>query len=127
MSVIERIKELQLPSGQYVVIGSGLLDAYGLREANDIDLVVLPNLFDQLRASGLYTECHKGQEVYLTEKNIEIWLDWGAEFTCEHLLTSAVVIEGIAFVNPDILIHKKRSRGTVKDLDDILLLKEHIS
>ena len=45
----ERVKDLGLPLGQLIVIGSGLLDQLGIRAASDIDLVVSNELFNALK------------------------------------------------------------------------------
>ncbi len=36
MNIIERTKKLNFPLGKYVVVGSGILEALGIRSANDI-------------------------------------------------------------------------------------------
>ena len=41
MDVIAEVKKLDLPLGQYVVIGSGIMAQLGLREANDVDIAVI--------------------------------------------------------------------------------------
>ena len=46
------IKDLGFALGQYVVVGSGIMAAYGLKEAQDIDLVATPTLFAELERSG---------------------------------------------------------------------------
>lgn len=51
VSLIERIKELRLPEGQFMVSGSGILDVLGIRSAEDIDLLVSPELF---RSKGTF-------------------------------------------------------------------------
>ena len=56
MGIIERVKKLRLPFGQYVVIGSGTLDALGIRRAVDIDIAVLSELHAALRATGEWEE-----------------------------------------------------------------------
>jgi len=38
MNIVGRLKKLNLPLGQRVVVGSGILDALGIRPAHDIDL-----------------------------------------------------------------------------------------
>ena len=49
MNVIAEVKKLRLPFGQYVVIGSGIMAQLGLREANDVDIAVTPDLHVKLR------------------------------------------------------------------------------
>ena len=56
MNIVERIKKLNLPVGHYVVVGSGVMDALGMRPAHDIDIAVTPELFKTLRTSGVWEE-----------------------------------------------------------------------
>ncbi len=127
MSILERVKQLQLPEGEYVVIGSGLLDAWGIRVTQDIDLAVSDTLYKILRASGQYTIEEKFDDELLTGSDIEIWRDWKADAPFEVLSKTAVEIDGIKFVHPDILLKRKMERGTPKDIKDIELLKEHLT
>ncbi len=46
---IKRVKKLNLPTNEYVVIGSGLLDVLGIRKAVDIDIVASRQLFKKLQ------------------------------------------------------------------------------
>lgn len=127
MSIIERVKALNLPKGEFVVIGSGLLDAWGIRESNDTDLVASESLFSALRESGKYKIGEKYGSQLLHSDDLEIWPDWKADATFEVLSNSAVEVDGIKFVHPDILIKRKRESGTSKDLKDIQLLKDYLA
>lgn len=126
MRITERVHALGLPTDQFVVIGSGLLDAYGLRPASDIDLIVTPQLFDLLKTSGEYQEGIKNNEPYLENGDQEIWLSWGEGRDFAHLKQNSETIEDIMFVNPQFLIERKRERGTEKDVNDIKLLEEYL-
>jgi hypothetical protein len=126
MSIITRIRALGLPEDQIVVIGGGLLDAYGLRGANDIDLVVTPALFSQLEALGTYEKGSRGAEQYLINDDVDIWQSWGEGNDFAKLHSSGVMVDGIMFVNPQFLIEQKRERGTEKDLRDIALLEGYL-
>jgi hypothetical protein len=122
-NIAERVKALQLPLDQIVVIGSGLLDVLGLRDSGDVDLVVTTELFDELRATELYDEEEKYGDTVLLKDDLEIWRDWSKELPFATLQQSAVIINDIQFVNPKILIEMKRRRGSEKDLHDIQLLE----
>lgn len=54
MSVIDKVRTLGLPDDEYIVIGSGLLDAWKLRTSSDIDLVVSPERFNKLARDEKY-------------------------------------------------------------------------
>lgn len=126
-SLLQKLKALNLPKGEYVIIGSGLLEAWGLRESHDIDLVASPQLYAQLRASDEYTLAEKHNDEVLLSDDIEIWRDWKADATFDVLRASAIQVEDELFVHPDILIKRKAERGSAKDLDDIRLLKAYLA
>ena len=129
-SVVQRVKELQLPENEYVVIGSGLLDALNLREAHDLDLAVSDQLFDAFAASGNFNKLERyGAEVLegSTEvtKDIEVWKQWQDDLPFEVLSSKTVIVDGVAFAHPETIIGRKELRSLEKDLRDIKLLKEH--
>lgn len=126
--IIERVKDLSFPEGEYVVIGSGLLDALGYRDAQDIDLVVSDLLYKQLEnSSDFKAEIRYGRPMLFCERDeIEIWRDWKDDASFEMLKNTAVIIEGVAFAHPNIIIRRKQERGSEKDLQDIQRLKEYL-
>lgn len=130
MMFIEKLRQLNLPTDEYVVIGGGLLDALGLRPANDIDLVVSQALYARLKDTGRYDVTTKNGEERLEQEALEIWRSWNHgehehEPNFEALFAESVVVDAIHFVNPQYLIARKSERGTAKDLADIALLKAH--
>lgn len=52
LSILDKVKALNLPLGEYVVAGAGILEALNIRETNDIDLAVTKDLHRRLRESG---------------------------------------------------------------------------
>lgn len=124
-SIVDRVKALGFPLDEIVVIGSGLLDAYGLREASDVDLVASEALFNDLKQTGQYDlEIRHNDEVLLGQ-DIEIWRDWGE--TYEVLVEQAVVVKDVRFASPRSIIEWKQQRGTEKDLNDIRMLEEYLN
>lgn len=126
MAIVERVKALGLPLDQLVVIGSGLLDAYGLRQAADLDLSVSPELFESLKKSGDFTLNERSGLPFLYKDDVEVWLGWNADIVFEDLKTDAVYVDGVAFANPAVIIKRKTERGLEKDLRDIKLLEEYL-
>ncbi|MEJ0053162.1 MAG: hypothetical protein WDN10_00315 [bacterium] len=129
MTIVEKVKELNLPFGQYVVIGSGLLEALGIRKAQDIDVAVLPNLYDRLRASGEWGEEEKYGKIFLVREGIEIspktsWDEYTT--TTEEAIASAMIIDGVPFMSPKELIKFKTAMGRELDFRDIDLLNEYL-
>lgn len=126
MSVIDKVRDLNLPDDQYVVIGSGLLDAWGLRQSNDIDLVVSAAQFDMLARDEKYTQGWKGSDRFLTWEEYEIFDNWGDDGAFEVLMKDSIIVEGVRFVSPEYLIAWKRKRAWKKDIQDITLLKRRL-
>ena len=130
MNVIAEVKKLDLPLGQYVVIGSGIMAQLGLREANDVDIAVTPALYATLRASGQWEEEERYGKIFLKQGAVEInpQLDWeGYATTAEEAIASATIIDGVPFMNLTELLKFKRALGRAKDLPDIVLIEEYLA
>jgi hypothetical protein len=127
MNIITEVKKLDLPLGEYVVIGSGIMAQLGLREANDVDIAVNPDLYAKLRASGEWEEEERYGKIFLKKDAVEInpRLDWESYSTsAEEAIASATIIDGVPFMNLNELVMFKRALGRAKDLADIVIIKE---
>ena len=130
MAITSRIKALGLPDGQFVVIGSGVMDALGLREANDIDLVVSPELFARLKADSTWKAKQEHGETVLTHDDVEVWLGWGTadgQPNFDELYDGGITIEDIRFANPEFVRDWKRAANRPKDIEDIRLLEDYLA
>lgn len=129
MRIINRIKALNLPPEQYVVIGSGILDALNLRKAKDIDISATENLYKKLRQSGEWKEKTKYNKVFLVADGIEInpQLNWDKyPTTTKEAIETATIIDGIPFLNIKETILFKKALGRKKDLEDIKTIKQYL-
>jgi len=52
MDIIEKIKKLDFPQGQYIIVGSGPMVVRAIKESNDIDIVVSVKLFEKCKQDG---------------------------------------------------------------------------
>ena len=130
MNIIAEVQKLDLPLGQYVVIGSGIMAQLGLRETNDVDIAVTPDLYAKLRASGEWEEEERYGKIFLKKEAVEInpRLDWESySTTAEDAIASATIIDGVPFMNLNELVAFKRALGRVKDLIDIVIIEEHLA
>lgn len=129
MNIIEKVKKFNFPSGEYVVVASGPLEALGIRKASDIDIAVTPALHTKLKASGEWEEKVKYGKTFLQQDGIEIIpsLSW-SEYptTTEEAIASAMIIDGIYFMNLEELKKFKKALGREKDLKDIELIDKYI-
>ena len=127
MNIIERMKKLNLPQGQYVIIGSGPMDVLGIRPAHDIDIAVTPELFKTLHASGEWEEEERYGKIFLMRDggldiNPELcWSDYPT--TTAEAIASAFVIDGISFMNLEELKRFKIALGREKDKADVTLIE----
>jgi hypothetical protein len=130
MDIFKKLAELDLPLGQYVLVGSGALAARGIREANDLDIAVTGQLWAKLYASGEYVEVSRYGRPFLEAEGVDIikqlnWADYST--TAEEAIRTADSINGYPFLNINETIKFKRAMGREKDILDIKLLEEHIA
>jgi len=128
MNIIERIKRLNLPMGKYVVVGSGTLEALGIRPANDIDIAVTPDLFKILQKTGGWEEEERYSKIFLKQDGIDVipqlsWSDY--PITTEMAIASALLINGVPFMNLEELKCFKLALGRQKDMADIALIENY--
>ena len=128
MDIFEKVKNLNLPLGEYVVIGGGILEALGIRKTNDLDIIVTPKLLKELGKTGKYKEEIKWGKLFLIGDKIEIGskLDWENYSTkLDKAIKTAVVINGIPFLNIEETIKFKKALNREKDLKDLVLIKNY--
>lgn len=134
MTIFERVKALGLPEGAYALMGSALLDAWGLRKANDIDLIVTPTLYDELKRRGweeyrkengfTYLNYRDAQAVSSAERHAPPFHEYPR--SKQTLIDEAVCIKGTAFVSATDIIAVKKIYGRKIDLRDIQLIEEYL-
>jgi hypothetical protein len=128
MNIVERIKKLNLPVGHYVVVGSGVMDALGMRRAHDIDIAVTPELFKTLRTSGAWEEEERHGKIFLKQDGIDIipelsWPEYPT--TTEEAIASALIIDDVPFMNLEELKKFKTALGREKDKAAIALIENY--
>ena len=128
MHFAERVKQLDIPPDKLVIIGSGVLDVLGLRQANDIDAVVPAELFADLCAREDWTIAAKHRELVAQKADAEVFLSWGSDGrpNFEELYDGGIEREGMRFAHPQTVIEWKRLRDLPKDRRDIELLQMHL-
>jgi len=131
--VIDKTKELNLQPGEYIVIGSGILDAMGIREAHDVDMVVSQEVYDKLKTSGfkeLKVILHDSEKKkILTKGDYEIctyWEDGRGKLYLDDLLKESQEVGGVTFVSLEMLRNWKKWAGREKDLRDIKLISTEL-
>lgn len=132
MNVIEEIKKLNLPIDRYVVIGGSSLAVRGIRETEDIDLVVSKDLLEEYKQKeGWHTHprLDTTKEPGLTNGPVEMYPDigYGVEDSFEEMISRADIVEGIPVASLEDIIRIKETYKREKDLRDIELIKTYIA
>ena len=131
MEIFKRIEKFNLPYGQYAVFGSALLDVWGLRKANDLDIIVTPELYQKLKGDGWQEQQGHGFTFLIKEdanvSTVQAKATDGDYFPDRlQLIKEAVEINGFPFVRAEEVIACKTAYGREKDLKDIKLLTDYL-
>lgn len=128
--VIDKMKSLNLPKGQYVVYGSAPFAIYGIRDVNDIDMYVSKEVFEDLKKKG-WKKVYKGlRDEPLSYDIFEAHDTW--EFspyspTLPDLLSRATEVDGITFASLEDVTKWKQGSGRPKDIVDLKLIDDYLS
>lgn len=136
ITIFERVKRLSLPLGKYIVVG-GAMEAHGIRKANDVDLIVTDELFDQLVEAGWtqydLTPKDKGRDgnkrkVNQGDVDVMTEFSWNEVTIAEtkDLITRAEIIEGVPFVPLELLLQWKEISEREKDATDAALIRDYL-
>lgn len=133
MNVIEEVKKLDFPIGQYVIVGSGPMVIRGFKEAYDIDIVVTREFFEKCKANGWevvpWTYPEKIGQIYLKQNNVELYLDVNCgDFnpTTEELIKRADIFEGIPFITLEDMLKFKKAYNREKHRKDIEITEMYL-
>ncbi|KND48895.1 MAG: hypothetical protein AB200_00510 [Parcubacteria bacterium C7867-005] len=133
MNIFEELRMLDLPKGEYVVIGSGIMGALGIRKVTDLDFIVTPQVFDRLRSEG-WEYCEIEIEGRIRQKlvkgSMEAFKDFwynGEDRDTVQMIRDAEMIEDYPFMSLDDLLKFKKSLDRPKDHEDIKLIEEYLS
>ena len=129
-NLIQKIKDLGLPENQYMVYGSAILEILGIREAKDIDLLVSPELFSELKNQGWKTHYKYNTTISHPEIKADAKqsLDFMKEnYTLAEVLPNTYIQDEIPFMGLELLKYAKQQLGREKDLVDIKSIDEYLA
>lgn len=131
MDIFKRIAKFKLPVGHYAVFGSALLDAWGLRKAADLDIIVTPQLYQQLKVAG-WEELQAHGFTILTKEDANVTTVQEKPTDGDYfpdrlqLIQEAVYINGFPFVRVEEVIACKTAYNRPKDIADIAMLEAYL-
>jgi hypothetical protein len=129
VEVIKKVKSLNFPENSYIVYGSAPFAVFGIREVNDIDLLVSKELYAKLKKSG-WEKVYKGpKDEPVTYDIFEAHDTW--EFspyapTLSELLSRAVKVEDVYFASLEDVRKWKVASGRPKDIKDLVLIDAYL-
>ncbi|WP_010111860.1 hypothetical protein [Acinetobacter sp. P8-3-8] len=129
--LLKEIHQLELPKKEYIIVGGGSLAIRGIRNTNDIDIVVTPKLFEKLQTSNEWSyKVRPNGKPKLYKGFIEVYLDVNtADFqrSTAWLFENADIFDQIQFIDLHTLMQLKQSYGREKDLHDIKLIQIYLA
>lgn len=127
--LISKVKTLNLPKDSYVVFGSGPLVALGIREVNDIDLLVSSEIYKQLKSLG-WQRIYKGpKDTPIIHDIFEAHDNWDFSSyspTLTDLLRDGFDVDGVSFASLEDVRKWKVASNRPKDIADIKLINSYI-
>jgi len=127
--IITKVKTLNLPKGSYIVFGSCPMAVLGIREANDIDLLVSQEIYEKLKKDG-WKEVDKGpndkpliRDVFEAHNN---WNFSSYKPTLKDLLLNSMEVDGITFASLEDVRKWKVASGRPKDITDLELIDNYL-
>ena len=123
-SIIDRVKHLELPKDEYVVVGGAVMEVFNLRDSNDIDVVVSNNLYatyadkPEWHAYPLATG-----KMVLTKDGINLMRSWMGNTLGMIKRRDTFEKDAVTFMGAKQLIASKVKLGRRKDQSDIALLR----
>jgi hypothetical protein len=123
---IKKLKELGYPLEKMLIVGSGIMALYGIKDNDDIDIWATRDVFNKIRRDPRFLSTGK---LYKTrDDTIEV----GAGVVglqgqkVEDYLKRAVKANGFYFWTLNDLMKWKKMMGRPKDLDDIQKINDYV-
>ena len=131
LDIISKIKKLNLPQDQYMICGSSILQLLNIRPAQDIDILVSPELFEDLINNHGW-QIHPKYNTTIDDPEHKTGAKKSLDFmkqnyTLNEIIDTAYWHEGIPFMNLEMLVDAKTQLGREKDLKDIHLIQEYLA
>jgi len=127
--VLSEIRNLKLPAGEYIVVGGAALAARGIRDTDDIDIVVTQSLFAELERAGWALKIRPNGKPGLHRGRVEAYLDVNCgdfERSTPWLLAHAELVDEIPVIDLETLARFKAGYGREKDVQDLRLIAKHL-
>jgi hypothetical protein len=122
---LNKLKGLGYPLNEMLIVGSGTMSLYGLKDNNDIDLWVTKKVYDRMLKNRRFSS--NGKMLETKDKLIEA----DHRFICvkqpvEYYLKNAEVVNGFYFMSLQAVLEWKKCMGRPKDKDHIKMIEKYL-
>ncbi|MBI2474851.1 hypothetical protein HYV69_00270 [Candidatus Uhrbacteria bacterium] len=125
MKYLSELELLKLPTGKFAIFGSGSMAVRGIRESEDLDIIVKQDLWDILVQK--YPMSLHDNSTCLKIGNVEIFRNWlELSDRINEMIENAETIASFPFVQLKYVIEWKKQFGREKDKKDIELIQKYI-
>jgi len=94
---LRELKKLDLPTEKYAVIGGGVLAIRGIRECEDLDLIVSQDFFKELSKKYSVENMTANKKVHLTDDIEAAAFPFGEKMDAEEIIRTADIFAGVRF------------------------------
>lgn len=125
--LLEQVRNLQIPLGSYVLFGSAPMGVRGMREIKDVDIVVIPEVFEDFKKKPDWVfEIKPNGSECLRQGSLEMFHGWWpGEWDVAKLIAEADLLEGLPFVRLEEVKRWKQMRNSDKDKVDLQLIASY--
>lgn len=128
---LDVIRQLDLPSGDFAIFGSGPLYVRGIIDAvSDIDVICRGAAWQKIQTIGelRYLDRYDVEVVELHDGQLSFGTHWGiGDFDIDELIDTAEQIDGLPFVRLEYVAEYKRLASREKDLAHLAALDRWIA
>lgn len=124
-SVEGLVAKLKLAKRDYIVIGGGVMELSGIRNTNDVDLVVSNRAYRHLRSHGWKEFKDDAGKKTLSKPGYQVMRSWMGK-NLSDLKKNQFMHNNIPCMSLEDLVVCKERMGRDKDIADIALIKKHM-
>ncbi len=123
--LLTELKSLDLPTNKFATTSSGPMGIRKIREINDLDIIVYPDLWLELKNKYPVTKENNFESIYIG--NIQVLGDnsWFSLDTINDI-NSADIINGFRWVKLEKILKIKKQQTRPKDIADVQLIEEYL-
>lgn len=128
--LLKEVNKLDIPKNKFAITSSGPLGIRNIREINDLDIIVYPEIWQKLSNIYPVTKENNFESIYVG--NIQI-LGEGSWFTDSQFgkttnqINNADLINDYKFVKLETILKIKKQKTRPKDIEDVKLITKYLS